>query len=322
MGSNSMSKKQAAKTRGMGARGPIARKVIAGARQQLEKKVTNLADWREARVSAETFQETVISKEHLADYDPCHGLYIYGQNQLSVLIEQISGLPQLEKLADVYARAEEEYMPSGPPMSPLTRSYFSSWGAYDLCTGGAKKETLGTVAIDLVKYLQIDEGLITIFESMQASRMGIYMHEGSSGRFVRLRELVTGDRIKAISPGDYQGHAGELWYARVLPPPFEHDPFDYSVVFTTPYVLGKCDSQKQYMLSAEQDWLAYFDRTLKHCAADDRAGAYASLMKYGTSRNYWNEFVFLAYRNHQHDVILLEGFPDMPSSLPHSEEGK
>jgi hypothetical protein len=30
-------------------RGPIARKVIATARQQLQRKVTNIADWREAR---------------------------------------------------------------------------------------------------------------------------------------------------------------------------------------------------------------------------------------------------------------------------------
>ena len=104
--------------------------------------------------------------KRMAEHDPCHGLYLYGQNQLSVLIELITELPQLEKLADAYASAEEEYMPSGPPMSPLTPSYFTSWGAFDLCAGGAKKETLGTVAIDLVKYLRIDEGLIAIFESM------------------------------------------------------------------------------------------------------------------------------------------------------------
>jgi len=75
-------------------------------------------------------------------------------------------------------------------------------------------------------------------------------------------------------------------------------------------------------LSTEQDWLAYFDRALKQTTTGDRVGDYASLMKYGPTRNHWNEFIFLAYRNHQHDVILLEGFPDIPSSLPHSEEGK
>ena len=312
-----MRKKQTAGARNINGRGPISRKVIAVARQELEQKVAALADWRAARINAETFQQTVISMERMAEYDPCHGLYLYGQNQLSVLIELITELPQLEKLADAYASAEEEYMPSGPPMSPLTASYFASWGAFDLCAGGAKRETLGTVAIDLVKYLRIDEGLIAIFESMQASRMGIYMHEGISGRFVYLRELITGRHIKAVSASGYQGHPGELWYVRVLPPPFEHETFDYSVVFTTPYVLGKSDSQQHYLPCTEQDWLAYFDRTLKHGAVDN-AAAYASLMKYGPSRNYWNEFIFLAYRNHQHNVILLEGFPDIPSSLPHA----
>lgn len=130
-----MRKRQAAKTRKMIGRGPIARKVIAAARQQLEQRVTSLADWREARISADTFQQTVISKERLADHDPCHGLYIYGQNQLSVLIEHIVELPQLEKLADAYASSEEEYLPSGPPMSPLTRSCCRRRRTAAICRG-------------------------------------------------------------------------------------------------------------------------------------------------------------------------------------------
>ena len=135
-----MGKKQTVKVRNANGRGPIARRVIASARQQMERKVANLAEWREATISAENFQKTVISRNRLAEYDPCHGLYIYGQNQLSVLIEQIVELPQLEKLADAYAEAEEIYMPSGPPMSPLTRSYFSSWGAFDLRTRPALEQ--------------------------------------------------------------------------------------------------------------------------------------------------------------------------------------
>ncbi len=99
-------------------RGPIARKVIASAQHHLPKKLTNLSDWREAKIRAENFQKTIISPNGLTQYDPVHGLYIYGQNQLSVFIEQIIELPMLEKLADAYGEAQSEYMPSGPPMSP------------------------------------------------------------------------------------------------------------------------------------------------------------------------------------------------------------
>ncbi len=317
-----MKKKAQSKQNSSTGRGPIARKVIASARQNFRKKVTSISDWREAKINAEDFQKTVISKNRLTEYDPLHGLYIYGQNQLSVLIEQLTELPMLDKLADAYAEAHEEYTPSGPPMSPLTTSYFTSWGSFDLCSPGANKETLCTIATDLCKFMQADEGLISIFEKMQASRMGIYKHEGVSNHFVFLREMITNREIKAISPSGYLGNTGEIWFARVLPPPFEVEVLDYSVVFTTPYVLGKLGSHKEFISFVDEDWLAYFVRNLPKTKADTRELAYESLMKYGLSQNYWNEYVFLAYRNHQYDMILLEGFPDVPSSLPHTKEGR
>lgn len=303
-------------------RGPIARKVIAAARERLERKVSNLADWRQARLQAEDYQKTVISREKLSDYDPLHALYIYGHNQLSVLIEQLTQLPMLDKLADAYAAAEEEYMPSGPPMSPLTRSYFTCWGAFDLCTFGAKQETLCTVATDFCQAQGVDAGLIALFETMQASRMGVYRHEGTSDRFVFLRELITNTEIKAISPSGYLGTAGEVWLARVLPPLFDTSAFDYSVVFTTPYLLGKLGPRRGFVTAVEADWLAFFQR---HLAQGDQAATsagYARLMKSGLSRNYWNEYIFLAYRNARHDVIMLEGIPDIAESLPHSDAGR
>lgn len=303
-------------------RGPIARKVIASARQHLQQKVANIAEWREAKVRAEDYRKTLISQDKLAEYDPLHGLYIYGQNQLSVLIEQISDLPVLDRLASAYSEAQEEYMPSGPPMSPLTISYFTSWGAFDLSSSGAKKETLCTIATDFCKSQQVDEGLIELFETMQRSRMGVYRHEGVSGPFLFLRELVTNNEIKAISPSGYLGNPGEIWFARVLPPPFETEAFDYSLVFTTPYVLGKLGQRREFVPFVEEDWLAYFKRNLPRTNNEAEAPAYCHLMKYGLNRNYWNEYIFLSYRNHRQDMIFLEGFPDIPASLPHATEGK
>ncbi|SER67843.1 hypothetical protein SAMN05421690_105214 [Nitrosomonas sp. Nm51] len=314
-------KAQLKKKTGTG-RGPVARKVIASARQHFQEKITHLSDWREAKIQAENFRKTVISKHKLTEYDPLHGVYIYAQNQLSVLIELIIELPMLDKLADVYSEAQEEYMPSGPPMSPLTTSYFTCWGSFDLCFSGAKKETLCTIATDLCRFLKVDEGLTALFEKMQTSRMGIYKHEGSSGKSVFLREMITDETVKAISPGGYLGHTGEMWFARVLPPPFDIQGLDYSVVFTTPYVLGKSGPRKEFIPFVEEDWLAYFIRNFPKTNAKTRELAYEYLMKYGLGRNYWNEYVFLAYRNHQHDMILLEGFPDIPSSLPHTKEGR
>jgi len=298
-------------------RGPLARKVIDLAKQQLQEKVTSLSDWKEGKLRSEEYQKSVVSEERLNKLDPLHALYMYSQNHLSVLIEQISELPILDKLTDRYARASDEYMPSGPPMSPLTKSYFTCWGAFDLCSFGAKKETLCTIATDFCKYINADDGQIEVFEEMQNSRMGIYKHEGKSGEYIKLRELITNKEIKAISSSGYMGHEGEIWLARIFPPLFNS--FSYSVVFTTPYVLGKLGNNKAFVPLVENDWLSYFERNLGKMRIQDIEASYQALMKYGLSYNYWNEYIFLSYRNHRDDMILLEGFPDISSSLPHAK---
>jgi hypothetical protein len=149
--------------------------------------------------------------------------------------------------------------------------------------------------------------VVRLIGLMQQSRMGIFVHQGVDKGALLLRELVTGRVVRAISPAGYMGQSGELWYARVLPPPFpglgEH------VVFTTPYVL---------LRAKEYDWQAYFRRTLPDTAQEARVAAYERHMKFGPSRSYWNEFVFEAYHNYRSDLIYLTGVPDIPESLPHS----
>ena len=298
-------------------RGPLARKVIDSARQQLQRKVTNLSEWKEGKLRSEEYQKSIVSEERLSKLDPLHALYVYSQNHLSVIIEQISELPMLAKLADRYAAAYDEYMPSGPPMSPLTTSYFTCWGAFDLCSFGAKQETLCSIATDFCNFINTDHGQIEVFEEMQNSRMGIYKHEGVFGKYIKFRELITNAEIRAISSSGYMGQEGEVWFARIFPPLFNS--FDYSVVFTTPYILGKLGSDNSFIPFVENDWLNYFERNLDKMGLQNIEESYKKLMKHGLSQNYWNEYIFLSYRNHRDDMILLEGFPDIQSSMPHAK---
>lgn len=41
-----------------------------------------------------------------------------------------------------------------------------------------------------------------------------------------------------------------------------------------------------------------------------------ALLKFGPTANHWNEYIFLAYVNHQPDAIFLAGIPDILQSLP------
>jgi hypothetical protein len=149
--------------------------------------------------------------------------------------------------------------------------------------------------------------LVRVIGLMQRSRMGVYVNEGTDGDLVVLRESVTDAVCRAVVPTGYHGQRGELWYVRVLPPPFpqahEH------VVFTAPYLLLK---------PGQAGWEAYFRRTLPDLPQRARVATYERHMKFGPTRAFWNEFVFEAYVNHRQDVIFLAGLPDVPESRPHS----
>jgi hypothetical protein len=50
--------------------------------------------------------------------DPVHAAYVFVQNISSSFAEGASRLPEMKRYAKIVGPAEEEYMPSGPPMSP------------------------------------------------------------------------------------------------------------------------------------------------------------------------------------------------------------
>ena len=285
---------------------PIADKLVRRMNRYLRGKVIDLSAVRTGRENAEEMQKTVATREELADLHPAHALYVYAQNQAAVMAEQLTQLKEMDRFVKLISRAEEEYMPGGPPMSPLTTSFFTCWVLFDACVG-LGKETLGTTTMAVGTAFGMHDELVRIIGLMQDSRMGIYRHEGVDGGLVVLRELVTGRAIRAICPSGYLGLQGELWYVRVLPPP---DPgFEEHVVFTTPYVLAD---------PGERAWLSYFERTLPRARNMDGVAAYEAHMKFGPSREYWAEFVFEAYMNHRREVIFLKGLPDLPESRPHS----
>jgi len=299
---------------------PIAEKVLEEIKKNINRKIVDFSDLKKAKVHAANLEKTVISEKKLADYDPLHGIYVYAQNKISVLVEQLAGLPALAKLTKAYGEAEDEYLPSGPPMSPLTTSYFSCWGFFDLCIG-LKKESFATVAIDLCRYFKIDPGLIKVCECMRDSRMGFYVHEGVSGNFVFLRELIAQNQIKVIVPSGYLGRPGEIWLARIMPEPFPELKCGYEVVFTTPYIIAEMKDGR-LAFAKEKDWIAFFDRNLDKTKIKEKKRAYEFFMKYGLNRLYWNEYIFEGYVNHIREMIMLRGFPDIPLSLPHSKASR
>lgn len=292
--------------------GKISDRIAAKAAQGRNGKVVSTAAVRAARKAAKEMADEIASVADLIahSYDPLHAIYVSAQNHMSVLAGAISALPQFDRCARVVADAEDTYMPSGPPFSPLTPSFYSLWVMCDLRLGKGS-ETMGSWLVELVPTITNDPLLAAAVSAMHASRMGLYEHQGVKDGRVVLRDRVTGRGSTCTVPAGYLGSQGELWFARVLPPLDERH--DHSVVMTTPYVL--LDS------NAEQ-WQAFFarqgkaiDKAFKDVPKEQRLEHF---LKFGLDDNYWNEYVFRAYVNSTDRMIWLTGLPDAPKSLPHA----
>ena len=304
-------------------RGPIADKIIRSAAKHAKNKIIDLSAWRSAKSYHERLQEFHLEKD-LSHLNPLHAIYIDAQHRIVDFVEQFSSLPESRKLNKNYEKAEDTYMPSSPPMSPLTKSYFWAWASFDMPVG-IKRETYATIMIDCCKALGANSEFIKILENMQQSRMGLYIHEGSDKKFVYLRELYTNEIVKAHVACEYFGAVGEIWFARILPDPLNH--FDYSVVFTTPYIIIDCPLGKEVkgdfrkLKYLEKEWVEFIERNLSRDKYKGMQNAYYHFMKYGLNQLYWPEYIFQAYVNFQPNAIWLTGFPDKPESLPHADAG-
>ena len=201
-------------------------------------------------------------------------------------------------------------MPAGPPMSPLTVSYFTMWALFDV-RFGSSRETMGSCILRIAPEFDCPSWLIDTVERMQRSRMGFYVHCGSEDDGVLLREIGTQEVVSCAVTVGYAGCEGQIWFVRMLPPP--HPLCPRHIVFNTPYVIR--DYPERAYIDYLKRELARMKVTKKPPRTDD---AHRHLMKYGPDPNHWNEFIFSAYSGHRHEAIFLTGIPDIRESLPHA----
>jgi hypothetical protein len=239
--------------------------------------------------------------------DPIHAVYAFIQQFSSYVAEVVSQLPEMKAFAKLAGDADDEYMPMGPPMSPLTLSFFTCWVLYDL-QFGKDGDTLGNCIIDANDIYWLNPDQLDALKKLSESRMGIYEHVGMSAGYVRLKELLTGEEFVCLCTSGYQGKAGELWYVRRLPP-LMPELATFHVLFTTPYILIE---------TTIDDWMQFLKRTLPKVKGKNNRDRLHRLLKFGLSTNYWNEFVFKAYHHHHAEAIFLAGIPDLKATLPHA----
>ena len=292
--------------------GSVANKIAKKILSSRGSKVIDLASWREGRKMAleAGFGDDGPVPGKFADLEPCHAMYALAQNVASLMAESISGMREAKGYVRIAGDAEDEYMPSGPPMSPLTVSYFTMWALFDV-RFGSSRETMGSCILRIAPEFDCPSWLTDAVERMQQSRMGFYVHCGNDGEGVLLREVGTREIVSCTVQAGYAGGEGEVWFVRVLPPP--NHSCRRHIVFNTPYVF------RDYPEGAFVD---YLERELARMKAQKKlprtADAHGHLMKYGPEPNHWNEYIFCAFSDYRHEAIFLTGIPDIQQSLPHA----
>ncbi|MBI3156130.1 MAG: hypothetical protein HYZ20_12050 [Burkholderiales bacterium] len=237
---------------------------------------------------------------------PAFRAYGEAQRQAATIAGILCELPATASIARIIAEAQDEYIPNGPPMSPLTGSYFGMWSLFDACHGPGR-ETLGSTILACGAAIGLSAELRGLLDAMQRSRMGVYRHEGVEHGSIVLRDLITDESHRCIVASGYVGEPGQLWYQRLAPFPAAMG--HAQVAMTTPYVLVSPPAAQ---------WLAYFERVLPAGQAADRIDAAGHHLKYGPTRRYWLEFVFEAYAGYILEAVFLEGLPDIAETRPHS----
>ena len=291
--------------------GTTAETIARNVAVQVKAPVVDLAAHRAARLLIKDAQIDRDGIERLiADgLDPCHAVYAHAQALTSIAAEHLSMTKEARQFARIVGAAEDTYMPSYPPMSPVTTSHFAMWSLFDV-QFGQSRETIGTCFLRIAELTGLPAGLRTTVATMQASRLGLYVHCGHKGRFVRLREIGSATTIHCMVPAGYRGEIGEIWLARLLPPASSQ--FEYHVTVTTPYVIRG---------GSEAAWLAYLERERQRVGSKipvRSMDATSYIMKYGPSVNHWNEYIFCAYAGHCKEAVFLTGHPDIKESLPHA----
>ncbi len=301
--------------------GRIAGIIISEIKKYRNSKIVDFKALQAAKMNVQLMEDELKNSD-FSKHDPLHALYIYALNRASFFSERISEYPVCEELTEIGIEAEDLYLPGGPPMSPLTKSYFNGWILLDMAVG-VEKETFTSIMIDIQKYLKEIPSIISIFENMQNSRMGLYINEGNDNRFVYLRELYTNKEIKTHVTSGYYGKRGELWFVRLLPP--IGSGFDYFISLNTPYVIKKVKYPKSSLKInnrtnyEEKEWIDFINRNIEKTGQKDAESALYHFMKYGLSMFYWPEYIFQAYINYKFDAVFLTGFPDRPETLPFSD---
>lgn len=282
----------------------ISRKLINNFKRWRLNKVINLSEVKAAKEKIEEINTEVKTRLEFPT-DPNHKIYSRIQNVMSYFSEEVSVQDDFEEYYDCLVEVEDNYMPSFPPGSPLTGSYFTYWAFCDL-QFGKNKETINTILSDIGKKYKFDEIAMKGLANLNESSMRFYKHIGFEEDLVLLKDLLTDQVYSCLCASNYRGEKDEIWYIRLVPN--LDNIYNYQVSLTTPYVI---------LNYKEQAWLDFFQRQGIKKGEEGFEKKYLAFMKHHPDFKYWHDYIMDGYSNYNPNCIYLTGIPDIKGSKPH-----
>jgi len=282
----------------------ISKKLIRNYKRLKLNKIINLSEAKLAKEKIAKIQAGLKKKLEIRT-DPSFKLYTLLQNTMSYFAEEISVQDDFIEYYDQVVEVEDDYMPSFPPGSPLTGSYFTYWAFCDL-QFGKHKETINTILSDIGEVFGFDEIVMKGLANLDKSCMRFYKHMGFEDDLILLKDLLTDKVYPTLCASGYRGKKDEIWYIRIVPNLDKI--YDYSISLTTPYVI---------INYKEQAWLDFFQRQGIKKGEKDFEKKYSKFMKHPSDFKYWHDYIMDGYSNYKPNCIYLTGIPDIKGSKPH-----
>ena len=246
---------------------------------------------------------------------------------------QLLGAPAFGALARFHDQVEDEYMPGGPPQSPVYDSFAIQF-VLSAVPQGIANETPYSVLARLLLRDPSRARLQSMAQSLADSRFDLYRVKSASSHTAEIESVRGGGTLSVGLTGPFL-RAGDFGLMRVL------QFGDRFFIADSPYMLK----------ASEGDWYLYLARIVaqqqgadSHPAPQkasklsskeqarrrqkDKARATSNEpeeiirrhLKFGPSPRYWFDYVMDAYAGERRGTVFLEGVPDRPELLPHSHE--
>ncbi|HEX2958299.1 MAG TPA: hypothetical protein VHO70_15800, partial [Chitinispirillaceae bacterium] len=127
---------------------------------------------------------------------PC---YMAVFNICTEFVEQVlDTIPLLNDFNNRICDMQDEYMPSGPPMSPITKSFFNSWMALDALIND--KLTLGLLFSRYIQEKKVMGYAVKAMNNLNASFVSLYQVVGGDLKKTILWDLIEKREIEAAIP--------------------------------------------------------------------------------------------------------------------------